>query len=269
MAASEALPELSTVSLQRRDRVLLIGLNRPAKSNAFNLAMLRELAEAYTAYERDASLWCAVLFAHGKNFTGGLDLVEVGPAVAAGESLAPDGLIDPLDMRREGPRRSKPVVVALHGWCMTIGVELALASDICVAARGARFSQMEVKRGIMPFGGATLRFPRVAGWGNAMRYMLTGDVFDADEALRLGVVQEVTAPEEQLARAISIAERVAEQAPLAVTATRVAARVAIERGDAAALGELMAAARGLMETEDAVEGMRSFAERRAAAFKGR
>ncbi len=269
MAASATPREPSTLTLERREHVFLIGLNRPSKANSFNLAMLRELAAAYTTYERDEELWCAVLFAHGKNFTGGLDLAEVGPAVAGGDALAPVGLIDPLDLRREGPRRSKPVVVAAQGWCMTIGVELILASDICVAARGARFSQMEVKRGIMPFGGATLRFPRIAGWGNAMRYMLTGDVFDADEARRLGLVQEVTEPGEQLARAISIAGRVARQAPLAVQATRRASRLAIERGERAALAELMGEARGLMESEDAVEGMRSFVERREARFKGR
>jgi hypothetical protein len=114
----------------------------------------------------------------------------------------------------------KPVVMAMQGYCYTIGVELALAADVVVASRDARFTQFEVRRGIMPFGGATLRFAQVAGYQNAMRYMLTGDAFDAEEARRIGVAQEVTDAGQQVARAIAVGESIAAQAPLAVQATR-------------------------------------------------
>src|SRR3984885_13624400 len=86
-----------------------------------------------------------------------------------------------------------PLVAAAHGWCMTLGIELLLAADVRIAATGTRFAQLEVQRGIYPFGGATLRLPREAGWGNAMRWLLTGDEFDAAEAHRIGLVQQVAA----------------------------------------------------------------------------
>ncbi len=256
-----------TLTVERDGHVLLVGLNRADKRNAFNLAMLRELAEAYTAYEDDDDLRCLLLFAHGEHFTGGLDLAEVGPAVASGEPLTPEGCVDPMDLF--GRRRTKPVIMAVQGWCLTIGVELLLAADIRLCAEGTRFAQMEVCRGIMPFGGATLRFPQVAGWGNAMRWILTGGKFDAAEALRIGLVQEVCTPDGLQERAVALAQEVGAQAPLAVKATRESSRAGLELGFDGALEELIEQARGLMTTEDALEGMRSFLERRQAEFKGR
>jgi enoyl-CoA hydratase/carnithine racemase len=258
-----------TVTTEIRGHVFLMGLNRPRKMNAFNLEMLRALSEAYTAYEHDDDLRCALLFAHGDHFTAGLDLAEVGPAVARGVSLFPEGdeEVDPLDLT--GRRRAKPVVCAVQGTCLTIGVELLLASDIRLAARGATLAQMEVCRGIMPFGGATLRLPRLTGWGNGMRYLLTGERFDADEALRIGLVQEVVDPARLLDRGLEMARLVADQAPLAVRATRRAAQVAVEQGRDAALAALMDEARALFTTEDAREGVMSFIQRRKAEFTGR
>jgi enoyl-CoA hydratase len=256
-----------TLTLQLREHVLEVGLNRPAKRNAFNLAMLRELADAFTRAEDDPEVRCLLLFAHGEHFTAGLDLAEVGPHVAGGGSLVPDGAVDPFGLF--GRRRSKPFVAAVQGYCYTVAVELCLAADVVVAAPDARFTQFEVRRGIMPFGGATLRFPRVAGHQNAMRYVLTGDFFDADEARRLGVVQEVSGAGEQLPRARALADTIARQAPLAVQAALASARSAVEQGHEAALAALMPAARALMSTEDAREGVQSFLERREAKFTGK
>ncbi len=255
------------VTTARDGHVFLIGLNRADKYNAFDRQMLRELAEAYTAYDEDSEAWCAVLFAHGDHFTAGLDLADVGPAVAGGEDLFGAG-IDPLGLI--GPARSKPLVQAVQGHCLTIGMELAMAADIVVAAADTRFGQIEVARGIMPFGGATIRFADQCGWGNAMRYLLTGDRFDAPEALRIGLVQEV-APDRDtaVARATAIATTIARQAPLAVQASLRNARVARANGPAAAVEAMMSEARQLMVSEDAMEGMQSFLERRDADFKGR
>jgi enoyl-CoA hydratase/carnithine racemase len=203
----------------------------------------------------------------GEHFTGGLDLAEVGPAVARGDDLFPEDGIDPLGIT--GRRVRKPVVMAVQGYCLTIGIELLLASDICIAAADSKFSQLEVGRGIMPFGGATLRFHQRCGWGNAMRWVLTGDFFDAQEALRIGLVQELTEPGTEVERAREIAERIATQAPLAVEATLANARQNLESAEAEGISGLMQKARALMETEDAREGVQSFIERRDAKFKGR
>src|SRR4051812_41342295 len=163
-----------------------MAVNRPAKRNAFNLEMLDTLAAAYHHLETDDDIRCGVLFAEGDHFTSGLDLAEVGPAIA-------EGTANPTGPERRDPWRrdgawTTPVVMAVQGLTMTLGIELLLASDIRISASDARFSQMEINRGIYAFGGATLRLPREAGWGNAMRWLLTGDMFDAQEAYRIGLV---------------------------------------------------------------------------------
>lgn len=111
-------------------------------------------------------------------------------------------------------------MVAAHGRCYTAGLELALAADVCVAAEGTRFGQMEVRRGIFPFGGATMRLPKLIGWNNAMRYMLAGDTFDAAEGQRMGLVQVVSPPGAHLDAAMQMAQRIAACAPLARSASR-------------------------------------------------
>jgi len=256
-----------TIVVEPRGHVRLIGLSRAAKRNAFTSAMLRELALAYTAFDDDPDARVALLWAEGDHFTGGLDLAEVGPRVAAAQQLFPEDLVDPLGL---GPRRAtKPVVCAVQGLCLTIGVELLLAADVAIAAAGTRLSQMEVRRGIMPFGGATLRFPAVAGWPRAMKHLLTGDEFGADEALAMGLVAEVVPDGTQRDRGLALAERIASRAPLAVQATLANARRARDAGPEAALADLMPRARALFRTADAAEGVRSFLERREGRFEGR
>ena len=155
-----------------------------------------------------------------------------------------------------------------RGYCLTIGIELMLAADINLCASNTRFAQMEVQRGIFPFGGATLRFHQIAGWGNAMRWLLTGDEFDAHEALRLGLVQEVMASEDLLPRAIELASRIARQAPLGVQATLMSARQARMEGEAVAAAGLQVVVEKLLNSEDAKEGVRAMVEKRPGVFKG-
>src|SRR6266702_4293349 len=166
------------VTIERQGHVLLIGLDRVAKRNAFDQAMLNALALAYAELEHDDELRCGVLFAHGDHFTAGLELTQF--ASSLGRFEYPEGAPDPLGIH--GTRLTKPLISAVQGICLTIGIELMLATDIRIAASNARFAQIEIKRGLFPFGGATIRLPREIGWGNAMRYLLTGDEFDADEA---------------------------------------------------------------------------------------
>ncbi len=255
----------TTLTVERDGHLLLIGLNRPEKRNSFNREMLADLARAYAVVENDEDIWCGVLFAHGRDFTTGLDLVDVGGAVLSGEALVPEGSRDPW--RLDGPW-TRPIVAAVHGWVMTLGIELLLAADIRVADTTARFTQLEVQRGIYPFGGATVRFAREAGWGNAMRWMLTGEEFDAAEALRIGLVQEVAADGDAVETALRIARTiVGKAAPLGVRATLASAHAALP-DTTAAVEALQPTVAGLFTTADGAEGMTSFVERRAARFTG-
>lgn len=263
-------PAEGTITTERRDALLLIGIHRPAKRNGFTPRMMRELAQAYTLLEDDPALRVGVLHAHGAHFTAGLDLPTIAPFMQRGEKLWPEGGVDPLDLGSPGyRRRSKPVVVAVQGITFTLGIELMLAADVVVAADDCRFSQLEVKRGVMATGGATLRMAQRAGFGNAMLHLLTGDEFGAAEALRLDFVQKVVPAGEQLAEAMRIAEAIAAQAPQAVVATRLNARLALERGPLEAMAEFVAVQQRLSRTEDAAEGVRSFVEKRPARFSGR
>lgn len=256
------------ISVEQRGHILLIGLNRPAKRNAFDVQMLNELAEAYTKLENTDEIRCGVLFAHGEMFTAGLDLANVAPKVLEsndGLKFAPNST-DPLNLYSE---RTKPLIVAVNGKCLTIGIELILAADICVASQDATFAQIEIKRGIFPFGGATLRFPERAGWGNAMRWLLTGDEFDVNEAYRIGLVQEITENGKQLEKAFEIAERIAKQAPLGVYATIKSARKLQTDGFDEAKKHLTPQILELFASEDAKEGVQSFLERREGNFTGK
>jgi enoyl-CoA hydratase/carnithine racemase len=257
----------NVITTETRGHVRLIGLNRVAKRNAFDVAMLHGLARAITEAEDDREVRASVLFAHGDHFTSGLDLAQVAPLVMKGEPLFPPDTIQPWELT--GRARLKPLVMAVQGRCLTLGIELLLAADITVAAEDARFAQIEIKRGIFPFGGATIRFAQRAGWGNAMRWLLTGDEFGAVEALRIGLVAEVTPRGQELPRATAIAETIARQAPLAVAATLRNARLAVEQGFDAAVAQLMPETQLLMKTEDAREGLMSFLERREGQFSGR
>jgi enoyl-CoA hydratase len=264
---SQTTQELA-VTVERDGHVLLMGLNRPGKRNAFNLAMIDQLAAAYYELEHDDDIRCGVLFAHGDHFTGGLDLAEVGPRVRDGRiAVSGPGRRDPW--RKDGIWTT-PVVAAVQGWVMTLAIELLLAADIRIAASDARFAQLEIKRGIYAFGGATIRLPRDAGWGNAMRWLLTGEEYDAAEAHRIGLVQEVVEPGRQLDRANELATAIAtKSAPLGVKATLASAHRARVESEAAAFARLDADMADLFDTEDGHEGLRSFVERREARFVGR
>ncbi|SHU27938.1 enoyl-CoA hydratase [Mycobacteroides abscessus subsp. abscessus] len=138
-----------------------------------------------------------------------------------------------------------------------------------IADETATFAQLEINRGIYPFGGATIRFPRAAGWGNAMRWMLTADTFDAVEAHRIGIVQEIVPAGEHVDTAIAIAQTIARQAPLGVQATLRNARLAVREGDAAAEEQLVPTVRELFTSEDAALGVQAFLSRTTAEFVGR
>jgi enoyl-CoA hydratase/carnithine racemase len=253
------------VRTERHARVLKIIIDNPTKKNAFVPEMMAQLSASMADLDRDPDLWVGVLCAEGDHFTAGLDMPKFfGPGAQPSE--IPEDHIDPFGMRNQC---RKPVVTAVQGICFTVGIEMALAGDIVVAAQDSRFCQMEAKRGIAPLGGAHFRYISRAGWGNAMYHLMLCDEFGADEAYRIGLVQEVTPAGQQVDRAMEIARIIAANAPLGIQVTKEAGRKFIEAGERAAIDVVPTIRQRVMGTADAAEGIRSFIERRAAVFQGR
>jgi enoyl-CoA hydratase/carnithine racemase len=250
---------------ERHGHILKIIIDNVAKKNSFVPHMMEQLADALTLLEDDDSLWVGVLCAEGAHFTAGLDMPKFFGPTATARPLA-DGKIDPFGLKNQC---SKPIVTAVQGICFTIGIEIALAGDIIIAADDTRFCQMEAKRGIAPLGGAHFRYITRAGWGNAMYHLFLCDEFGAAEAHRIGLVQEVVAPGTQVERAMALAAQIAACAPLGIRATKVAGRAYIAQGEQAAIAAIPAIRERVMGSADAAEGIMSFTQRRPAQFQGR
>jgi enoyl-CoA hydratase/carnithine racemase len=254
------------LKLEKVGSVFLIGINRPEAQNRIDFPTYIGLGRAYYEYEHDDALRVAVLYGVGADFSRGLDPQSWAKALSSPLPRSTD-FIDPLGTG--GAERSKPLVVAVQGQVTRIAHELFLAADVRVAASDARFNQGEVFGGAFPGGGGTIRFVREAGWSNAMRYMLSGEDWNAEEARRLGLVQDITAPDKQLDRAVELAKRIATAAPLGVRATLASAHRSLAEGEKVAFAALLPEFVRLLRTEDRQEFVRAQQENRAPIFVGR
>ena len=250
----------------RRGAVSVLTINRPDKRNALNGALRCALLGALDAAGRDSTVRVVVLTGAGdKAFVAGADIAEFEGRTPVDQFrvMKQPSVYDALE------RLSKPVIAAINGFCLGGGMELALACDIRIASTNARFGQPEVNLGIIPGGGGTQRLPRVVGLGAACRMILTGDMIDAAEALRLRLVEEVVAAHELLNRAVAIAETIAAKSPVAVSAAKEATRAALSLP----LEEGLKLERALFQlcfaSEDKVEGVRAFLDKRTPTFPGR
>jgi len=242
--------------------------NRPEKYNAFTPEMYRLLSRAYYQIQHDPEIRCGLLVGEGSHFSAGLDLEQWAPSMTTGESLPlGDDAIDPFGIK--GERLMKPVVVAIQGICFTSGLELMLNTEIRLSTKDARYAQMEVKRGIYPLGGGTVRLPRQIGWGNAQLLLMTGDEFSGEDAYRFGLVQKIEPIENLYCAAMEIVEKICDLAPLAIQASLKSSRTAVLQGEEHAMSELHSNLPPVAQSEDAKEGLMSFLERRKAVFKGR
>jgi enoyl-CoA hydratase len=259
---------METILLERDGAVATITLNRPGVLNALNAVMLDELAELFTQLDRDEELRAVIVTGAGaKAFAAGADIGELNalPNAHAGERQARKGQA----LTRAIERLRVPVIAAVNGFALGGGCELAMACDVRVASENAKFGQPEVNLGILPGYGGTQRMPRLIGEGMAMYLCLTGEMIDAQEALRAGLVQKVVPLDGLLAEARRIAGLIASKAPLAIAATK----RAIVDGAALALDDALALEALLfgqaVTTDDFAEGSRAFLDKRKAQFTGR
>ena len=256
------------ITVERRGAIVLIGINRPYVQNRVDPEAFAGLAKAYYDYDHDPSLRAAILFGHGDNFSRGIDVDGFKTLVQTGKPwINGEGEIDPLGKRK--PELTKPLIAAVHGDTWNMAHELFLVADIRVAAANTNFGQDENTHGRFPGGGSTVRFVREAGWGNAMRYMLTGDHWTAQEAYRMRTIQENAAtPEAALDRALEIANKVAACGPLGIKTTLASAHLAVDPAADAALSKLDAQFGALFHTHDFLEGRKAEAEGRPPVYHG-
>ncbi len=250
------------VLTERRDRVFLITINRPDQRNAVNAAVAQGIAGALEELDGDAGLSVGVLFGVGKGFCAGMDL----KAFVTGERpFVPGRGFAGITQRSA----DKPLIAAVEGFALAGGLEVALACDLIVAARGARLGIPEVKRSLVAAGGGLLRLPRALPRNVAMEMALTGDPIEAERACELGLVNRLADPGQALDVALELAETIAANGPLALAATK---RILVESPDWAdsEFFERQAPIYDpVFNSEDAREGATAFGERRAPIWKGR
>lgn len=243
-------------------RIVVVTIDRPEARNAFTPEMRTALDRAMDHFERDDATYVAVVTGAGERaFCAGADLKVSVPAASATRSLPRP----PTERVLSGV--TKPVVAAINGACIGGGLELALATDIRIAANHAVFALSEVRWGIIPGGGGCARIPRQIPWAIAMEMLLTGAPIDAQRAMQVGLVNRVTSGDRVLEAALEVATVIAQNAPLAV---RAAKRVAQETAElATAFAYEAAYVAQVLATEDAREGPRAFAERRYPTYEGK
>jgi enoyl-CoA hydratase len=250
------------VLTERRERVLVITINRPDQRNAVNAAVAEGIAAALDDLDNDSQLSLAVLTGAGKGFSAGMDL----KAFVAGERpYAGDRGFAGITQRSA----DKPLIAAIEGFALAGGLEIALACDLIVAARSARLGIPEVKRSLVAAGGALLRLPRMLPRSMAMELALTGDPIEAERAFELGLVNRLAEPGQALETALELADVIATNGPLALAATKRILVEGVDWPDAEFFARQGEIAGPVMGSEDAREGAQAFAEKRPPAWKGR
>lgn len=246
-----------------RPHVGMIRIDRPEQRNALNLTVKRAIVDALNLLEQASDVRVIVITGGPTVFVAGTDIVEMRDMIPASHQAQGTGL---LFERIRGC--TKPLIAAVEGFALGGGCELALACDMVVAGRTAVFGQPEIRVGIMPGGGGSQLLLRAAGRHRATHLCLTGDRFDAESAMAMGLVSEIVDAGDSDQAACDLAERVAQMPPLAVRAIRDAIRVGSDAPLTAALAYERRAFEALFATDDQVEGMNAFVEKRAPNFKG-
>ncbi|MGA2962182.1 MAG: enoyl-CoA hydratase-related protein [Candidatus Korobacteraceae bacterium] len=267
MSSTVAAVQFENIRVEKRDQIAYVTIARPKVHNALSIATLEELRQAFHDLKKDPGVRVAIVTGEGdKAFVAGADIQEIAietPVTGKEYSRRGQGVFDLIE------NLGKPVIAAVNGFALGGGCEMAMACAIRLATPNAKFGQPEVKLGIIPGFNGTQRLPRIVGKGLAMQLLLTGDMISAEEAHRIGLVNEVVPAGELMARAEAIAKKIIANAPLSVRyimeSVNKGLEVSTQEGsfiEAALFGVVCA-------TEDKVEGTRAFLEKRPAQFKGK
>jgi enoyl-CoA hydratase len=258
------MSDYETILVEKRSAVTLITLNRPQALNALNSTVLKELIEAFSAYDADPGQRCLVLTGSEKAFAAGADIKEMQ------EQLFADMYSSNFFAGWEQVTATrKPWIAAVAGYALGGGCEVAMMADFIIAADSAKFGQPEIKLGVTPGMGGSQRLTWAVGKAKAMEMCLTGRMMDAAEAERSGLVAKVVPADQLLEEALKTAEAIAGMAPLAAIATKEMVNAAFEMGLAQGIRFERRLFHGLFGTEDQKEGMTAFVEKRPGNWKAR
>lgn len=263
-------PTMSDLFIERDGAVAVITLNRPDRLNAISGPMLNALSAALVEADTDRDVRCIVLTGAGRGFCAGLDLVD--QSGGDGLDVGP-GRLGELDLRTAPPvvlhNVDTPTICAVNGGAAGYGLDLALGCDIRIAAESAKLAPAFVRRGVLPESGGTWLLPRIVGYAKAAEIAFTGDTLSAKESLDLGLVNKVVPDGAALDEALTMARRIAANAPLAVRATKRMFRMAEREAFDDHVHHVFLQLLPLFQSKDFREGMASFLERRDADFQGR
>lgn len=254
----------TTILTEKRGRVGLVTLNRPEAMNALNFTLTRELMDALAEFDKDDSVGVMVVTGNQKAFAAGADIKEM-----ADKTVQEMYDRDPIASFGRIRTIRKPVIAAVSGWALGGGCEIAMSCDMIVASETAKFGQPEITIGVIPGAGGTQRLTRAVGKAIAMEMMINNRTLTAEEALRYGLINRVVGVDAYLEEAIKLAEEIASRAPVAVRSAKKMVNQAYERFLGGALEEEKKEFYNLFTTEDQKEGMRAFAEKRKAEWKGK